>query len=682
VNNIFADGRFENGSTGWGTSNAAVVSAVDDELTFLASAVNGKVESPAFALTNGRKYYVRYDVYADVGASLSIDISGANAQAFTGTGAYATTQRLVDWSSGNGNWKLRFLDKRASGWTNVKITNLLIIDLTADFGAGSEPVFADMPYYLPVDNDNWFDGTYDYAPDADAMLDAFVDVEEAKADILSLGIESAEENLATSFTDGRFYEGKGRLSSANASYSYTSFIPVKPATTYIRYPKIGLAYSVACFGADQIELATPNNLIDDTAGASPFEFTTPAGCYYIVANFNVSSQPTAYIIEKRTDDKLKLSGMPDAVSDFDATNMSGATPAWANIAEGCDYSADNLWLNSAGAEAALTGSHYTDYIEILPNTDYIINLARHTVSGHYYDVEKNHITYIGTNSSTSYEFTTPYNAAYARFNFVIADIPELIVVEKSLHNKYMIPWIHSPYVPAPEETSPLPVSTIGTNSFIGAHNWVFDKLLTVKPTARIIMITHYSEDNGETEEARFYRRLLDQQEAIAAYWGIPVCKVYEKSGWVCKNGFNIIEEFASDGIHPDTASFPVLADIIVPFLESFISSPSGKKVAWYGTSIPARADSYADLAAATLGFTLYNYAVGSGCMRLTKYNEDALGIAYHPFTSLSEGTNYQVSMLDKIGTADEPDYYVFDYGVNDIYGDETDFDLFDKDNQY
>lgn len=107
----------------------------------------------------------------------------------------------------------------------------------------------------------------------------------------------------------------------------------------------------------------------------------------------------------------------------------------------------------------------------------------------------------------------------------------------------------------------------------------------------------------------------------------------------------------------------------------------GKKVAWYGTSIPAGQPhhndrdnySYANLAVHDLGGSILNKAVpGSGISK----------VATSSFVDTSKPVNYQNSMLDLIGTTNEPDLFVFDFGVNDYARNKAEIDGFNPSNPY
>lgn len=114
------------------------------------------------------------------------------------------------------------------------------------------------------------------------------------------------------------------------------------------------------------------------------------------------------------------------------------------------------------------------------------------------------------------------------------------------------------------------------------------------------------------------------------------------------------------------------------------SAWQNKTIAWYGTSIPAgypysNSDaerdihSHANLAVHDLGGRIINKCVPAGGV--------STGVALS-FARASDAINYQNSLLNLIGTVDEPDLVVFDYGVNDYDQDPIDIDAFDPNDPY
>ncbi len=139
-------------------------------------------------------------------------------------------------------------------------------------------------------------------------------------------------------------------------------------------------------------------------------------------------------------------------------------------------------------------------------------------------------------------------------------------------------------------------------------------------------------------------------------------------------------------------SFSIVTNkLIIPMQgvvnETPMSIWEGKKIAWYGTSIPVGYPnhattelqdiwSHANLAVHDLGAEIINKAVPSGGVRYTLAPDLS-------FTNLSGATNYQNALIDLFGTADDPDLVVFDYGVNDYpSGDNSHLLNFDPSDPY
>ena len=148
--------------------------------------------------------------------------------------------------------------------------------------------------------------------------------------------------------------------------------------------------------------------------------------------------------------------------------------------------------------------------------------------------------------------------------------------------------------------------------------------------------------------------------------------------------------FVPDYTHPggDSANGYRVVNLIARECRNFlfpkIDSWSGKRIAWYGTSIPAgfpnttlTAAQYPKQTAALLGAICDNYAISSSMVRLTKANGSARTSTRPSFTEVGVGNNYVNKMVDLIGTANEPDIFVFDHGRNDFVEDGTDFNILD-----
>jgi hypothetical protein len=121
---------------------------------------------------------------------------------------------------------------------------------------------------------------------------------------------------------------------------------------------------------------------------------------------------------------------------------------------------------------------------------------------------------------------------------------------------------------------------------------------------------------------------------------------------------------------------------------------SGLKVAWYGTSIPdgypyqdtdQDTYSYANRAVMELGGIIQNRCVSGGFLisatnTADTHNQTSRFTDIDPNGTYYSPINYQTQVIDLIGTDNEPDIFVFDYGANDGQFYQGYFDSVDLDN--
>ena len=183
-------------------------------------------------------------------------------------------------------------------------------------------------------------------------------------------------------------------------------------------------------------------------------------------------------------------------------------------------------------------------------------------------------------------------------------------------------------------------------TFRGSYNIVLNSLFAIKPTAKVLMITHHTED-GEFKN-KDLKKLINQQLEIAKFWNIPIVNLADNLGWVNKDNVNTLIANVPDMIHPaSNSSLTSIQDIkrlIIPVITPLLGNWTGKKIAWYGTSIPAgyplftTASKYPDQIALDLGATINNKALSSSNMRAFKV--DGNGVQF-PFIDITVSSNYK-----------------------------------------
>lgn len=107
--------------------------------------------------------------------------------------------------------------------------------------------------------------------------------------------------------------------------------------------------------------------------------------------------------------------------------------------------------------------------------------------------------------------------------------------------------------------------------FIGAFNFVIKKILQIRPNMKIVVICHFSDDSAQSVIASF-SNLNRAIEKCGSYWACPTLSLYKKTGWVIKNGIDLITINIPDLVHPASASTPVMANKLADIIEGFLKT--------------------------------------------------------------------------------------------------------------
>ena len=155
--NLVKNGDFTNGSplTDFGTPNAMTVS---DKLTVNGTATTYSGKYVDVASPTGNKLYVSYLITNAGATSPNLTISDYG------------TYNNQSWPSPTSGLKTSIISSKLNGirfyiqqvtdvvYNNFTLDNLLVIDLTATFGAGKEPTLAEMDRLMARYPNSWFDG--------------------------------------------------------------------------------------------------------------------------------------------------------------------------------------------------------------------------------------------------------------------------------------------------------------------------------------------------------------------------------------------------------------------------------------------------------------------------------------------------------------------------------------------
>ena len=111
------------------------------------------------------------------------------------------------------------------------------------------------------------------------------------------------------------------------------------------------------------------------------------------------------------------------------------------------------------------------------------------------------------------------------------------------------------------------ITSTSRSTFIGAFNYCIFKLLEQEPKARIAIIAHY--------EDQLKPNIVKAQEALANYWGFPICSLNKKTGWSQiinpASGKTILNDWLPDGVHPHTDTSGKSSALLARILEEFIN---------------------------------------------------------------------------------------------------------------
>ena len=176
ITNLITNGNFASNTIGWTASHTLsriTTSGLPSGETNSGAAqntgnVNGAVHitrSAALTVVNGRRYYIRALVRNDLSGMANIVQFMNNTTALAGMTTVTIanqTWTLVDfiWTANSNTLSFRINNTGGSGNTTrtMQITNVVIIDLTGDFGAREEPAIADIRERVIAEG-GYFDGT-------------------------------------------------------------------------------------------------------------------------------------------------------------------------------------------------------------------------------------------------------------------------------------------------------------------------------------------------------------------------------------------------------------------------------------------------------------------------------------------------------------------------------------------
>lgn len=281
-------------------------------------------------------------------------------------------------------------------------------------GAGTYPNFdsavvAEGKLGVFMYNGTWSISLVDVGKNYDAAIESKVDKKHGK----NLFNPNADGILVDHYisSDGRTPTSSGK--------NVSDYIPVSANTTYHLSADgdqaVGINYR-AFYASDKTLLSTQYQDANT--------FTTPANCAFI--RFTYYQSRTKIMLEQNSQRTLYLAyneigGYLDEVFDFISslqTNKVGVKLG-VNLWDGT-FGLTGKYLNSSGGTSSASSINISNYIEVLPDTDYHLSAAGNvgctSSSNMYLDYYDENKTYISQKSTYNTNFHTPENCKYIRFS--------------------------------------------------------------------------------------------------------------------------------------------------------------------------------------------------------------------------------------------------------------------------
>lgn len=167
LTNRVSNGDMANGATGWQHySNYSIESIVSGELKCLRNANRPYVGTTStWAIPTGHKVYIAAKLYGNKAATVKYELYGSFGANTGGTATFGITVTPTRYSRLLTTASVVVNGLTIDGYTYttsgdyIMIDNVIVIDLTAEFGAGLEPTVEAMDAMLSYLDGSYFDGT-------------------------------------------------------------------------------------------------------------------------------------------------------------------------------------------------------------------------------------------------------------------------------------------------------------------------------------------------------------------------------------------------------------------------------------------------------------------------------------------------------------------------------------------
>jgi len=134
-------------SADWNVSNSANISVTGGEGIVTATGQYGGIKSDVFSVVSGHVYYFRVMIKGSNANILSLAESDdgsdyMDSDYISGSGVYEISSFVTTAILTANDFIISVIDGRSSNWNEFRIKEVMVIDLTASYGAGHEPLIA------------------------------------------------------------------------------------------------------------------------------------------------------------------------------------------------------------------------------------------------------------------------------------------------------------------------------------------------------------------------------------------------------------------------------------------------------------------------------------------------------------------------------------------------------------
>lgn len=327
-------------------------------------------------------------------------------------------------------------------------------------------------------------------------------------------------------------------SSGFTEYHYTDFIDVNGCTSIV----VPHCRQWGCVFFDENKEYNGNYYKTDSDVLTPVTIPVPSGTYYVQCNFKNTDE--LYVNCYYYVNTYNLNPIVNVSSD----NISELKPlksvkvAWygTSVPNGYPYESNKDVYSAANRAVHELGG---TIINQCVSGGMIIS-ATNTA---YTRLQTKRFTDIDPEG----EFYSPINYKTAMLDLIGTDNePDIFVFDYGAND--------CNYYNSQFASDNINIASEDITTFVGAYNTIIKALYTAKPDAKVLIVTHYSDDGASNEMnvTDGYKNMNRIIEKIADYWHVPCNPIYKKTGWIKgRHGIsNLKSIWCKDGSHPASSN--------------------------------------------------------------------------------------------------------------------------------